>query len=231
MNKGIQMKNFSSPQSILIVDDHVLFREGLISILQSTDEYQVVDSAGTVKEGIEKALHHKPDIILMDYTLPDGTGLEATSSILNALPDCKIVFLTIYETDETVLAAVRTGAKGYVLKNITGPSLLASLNALNDGELAISRKMMSRALEISSTNMRTTPDVTSKKLSQREIEILKELESGASNYEIANKLYLSENTIKHHIHSILSKLGAENRREAIAMARKTGITRRDDFVQ
>jgi len=207
-------------QRVLIVDDHALFREGLASVLQNSARYEVIDQAGSVEEGVKKALKLRPDIILMDFSLPDGTGLDATTAILEGYPACKIVFLTIYETDENLLAAIRSGAKGYVLKNITGPSLIASLDALAQGELAISRKMMSRALEASSVSVRLPTDSNPKRLSRREMEILQELEKGASNLEIARQLYLSENTVKHHVHSILSKLGAESRGQLIQSARK-----------
>ena len=106
-------------QRVLIVDDHALFREGLASVLQNSARYEVIDQAGSVEEGVKKALKLRPDIILMDFSLPDGTGLDATTAILEEHPGCKIVFLTIYETDENLLAAIRSGAKGYVLKNIT----------------------------------------------------------------------------------------------------------------
>ena len=207
-------------QRVLIVDDHALFREGLASVLQNSARYEVIDQAGSVEEGVQRALKLRPDIILMDFSLPDGTGLDATTAILEEHPGCKIVFLTIYETDENLLAAIRSGAKGYVLKNITGPSLIASLDALAQGELAISRKMMSRALEASSASVRLPTDSNPKRLSRREMEILQELEKGASNLEIAKQLYLSENTVKHHVHSILSKLGVESRGQLIQLARK-----------
>jgi two-component system nitrate/nitrite response regulator NarL len=210
-------------QSILVVDDHVLFRDGLISLFKSTPDFQVVDQAGTVSEGIEKAFQHKPDIILMDFSLPDGTGLDATRVILGEIPDCKIIFLTVYETDENLLAAIRLGAKGYMLKNISSSSLLSSLRALAQGEIAMSRKMMSKVLEFSRTMPLPPSNDLISKLSPREIDILCELQDGASNMEIAQKLYLAENTVKHHIHSILEKLGVENRRQAGEIARQMGV--------
>ena len=205
-------------KKILVIDDHILFREGLVSLFRSTPEFDVVDEAGSVKEGVEKAFEHRPDIILMDFSLPDGTGLDATCSILKELPDTKIVFLTVYETDENLFAAIRQGAKGYMLKNITSTSLLASLCALDQGEIAMSRKMMSRVLESARPNAVSRNDSFLKKLSPRETEILYELKIGASNAEIARKFFLSENTVKHHIHNILDKLGVDNRRQAGVLA-------------
>ena len=218
-------EQINAVQRILIIDDHVLFREGLVGLFRTTPDFQVVDQAGSVQEGIEKAFHHKPDIVLMDFSLPDGTGLEATQTILKELPCCKIIFLTVYETDENLLAAIRMGAMGYMLKNISSSSLLASLRALARGEIAMSRKMMSRVVEFSrAAPLPPSMDVVDK-LSPREIEILNELQDGASNMAISRKLYLSENTVKHHIHSILEKLGAENRRQAGEIARQLNLKR------
>jgi len=210
-------------QSVLVVDDHVLFRDGLVSLFRSTSDFHVVDQAGSVKEGVEKAFYHKPDIILMDFSLPDGTGLDATRAILEELPDCKIIFLTVFETDKNLLAAIRLGAKGYMLKNVSSSSLISSLRALAQGEIAMSRKMMSKVLEFSRTMPLPPSNDLIAKLSPREIDILCELQDGASNTEIARKLYLAENTVKHHIHSILEKLEVENRRQAGEIARQMGV--------
>lgn len=207
-------------QSILVVDDHVLFRDGLISLFTSTPDFQVIGQAGSVSEGIEKALYHKPDIILMDFSLPDGTGLDATRAILEELPNCKIIFLTVFETDENLLTAIRLGAKGYMLKNVSSSSLISSLQALAQGEIAMSRKMMSRVLEFSRKMPLPPTHNLIAKLSPREIDVLCEIQEGASNVEIAQKLYLAENTVKHHIHSILEKLGVENRRQAAEIAKQ-----------
>ena len=212
-----------SVQNVLVVDDHIMFREGLISLLCSTPDFNVVDQAGTMHEGIEKALLHKPDIILMDFSLPDGTGLDATRIILAQLTECKIVFLTVYETDENLLAAIRLGAKGYMLKNVSSSSLIASLRALEHGEIAMSRKMMSKALEYSRFALASPRHDGINKLSPREIDILFELQNDTTNADIAQHLYLSENTVKHHSHSILDKLGIDNRRQAGIIAREMGL--------
>lgn len=216
-------EHVKTTQSILVVDDHVLFRDGLISLFTSTPDFQVIGQAGSVSEGIEKALYHKPDIILMDFSLPDGTGLDATKAILEELPNCKIIFLTVFETDENLLTAIRLGAKGYMLKNVSSSSLISSLQALAQGEIAMSRKMMSRVLEFSRKTPLPPTNNLIAKLSPREIDVLCEIQEGASNLEIAQKLYLAENTVKHHIHSILEKLGVENRRQAAEIAKQLEV--------
>ena len=213
-------------RKILVIDDHILFREGLISLFRFAPDFEAVGGAGSVNDGIEQARLLKPDIILMDFSLPDGTGLDATRSILAFLPDCKIVFLTVYETDEKLFSALRLGAKGYQLKNVASADLLSSLRALDRGEVAVSRKMMSSVLgEFSKTPAPGSKnDELLVKLSPRELDVLRELEDGISNTEIARRLFLSENTVKHHIRNILDKLEVENRREAALIARQNGIS-------
>src|SRR5512147_2716228 len=128
---------------MLVVDDHILFREGLISLFRSTSDFEVVGSAGSVYEAIDLARDLRPEIILMDFSMPDGTGVDATRAILAELPECKIVFLTMYESDDKLFEALRAGAKGYLPKNTPSLNLAASLRALTNGEIAISRQLMS----------------------------------------------------------------------------------------
>jgi DNA-binding NarL/FixJ family response regulator len=211
---------------VLIVDDHVLFREGLVSVLSSRPEYQVVGEAGTVSEAIQKACLLKPDIILMDFHLSDGTGLEATQAILAELPECKILFLTIEEDERVFFDALRYGAKGFVPKNISVTSLLNSLESMQRGEAAISRAMTTRLVEeFSHTAAAVEPKALERdgSLSPRETDILRELAKGYTNQEIAHQLFLSENTVKHHIHSILTKLELKDRYTAANYARQHKI--------
>ena len=211
---------------ILIVDDHILFREGLISVLKSYPEHDVVGEAGSVIEAIEKARLHKPELILMDFSLPDGTGVDAAKVIVAEQPQCKIIFLTMYETDDVLFDAIRSGAKGFMLKNLQVPSLLASLRAAERGEPVFSHSMTGRIVEAfahtSSKPRDAAPDKLNR-LSCREKDVLFELTSGATNQEIGLRLCLSENTVRHHIHSILAKLELNNRREAAEFARQHGL--------
>jgi DNA-binding NarL/FixJ family response regulator len=218
-----------SVSKLIIVDDHVLFREGLISAFRSASDFKVVGEAGTVYEGLQLIRQLVPDIVLMDFNLPDGTGLDATRVIKAEFPEIKIVFLTIYETDENLFAAIRLGANGFLLKNIASDNLISSLRALKRDEMALSRKLSSRVIKAFSqtrlVNSKSREEIE-KNLSTRELDILRELESGASNQEIAQRLYISENTVKHHIGSVLEKLGVENRRQAAILARQNGIVKK-----
>jgi DNA-binding NarL/FixJ family response regulator len=207
---------------VLIVDDHVLYREGLASLLVNYPDFSVVGEAGSVREAIDKAIDLKPDLVLMDISLPDGTGLDALRTIVSQRPETKVVMLTIHETDDLLLSAIRNGAAGYLLKNISSSKLVMSLHALERGETALSRTMVTRIVgefqRIGKT--RETDSGIMNLLTAREVEVLRMLGKGAMNEEIAARLYISKNTVKVHIHNILSKLNFQNRQEAAQFARR-----------
>jgi DNA-binding NarL/FixJ family response regulator len=208
---------------LLLVDDHVLFREGLISLISPQPDLQVIGQAGNVQEAIRAARTLQPDIILMDFTLPDGTGLDATQAILAELPDAKIIFLTVHEDDETLFAAIRAGAVGYLFKNTRSAELLKRLRAVARGEAGISPAIALRILdEFSKTAAPAMhgddPDAIG--LTAREIEIVREIAHGASNRDIANRLVISENTVKNHVRNVLAKLHLRNRREVMEYAQR-----------
>jgi two-component system NarL family response regulator len=207
-----------------VVDDHILFREGLVAIIRSEPDIEVVGQAGTVREAVELVVLLKPDIVLMDFALPDGTGVDATRAIMKEDGKCKIVFLTMSEEDEKLFSAVRSGAKGYLLKNMHPAKLVATIRSVYDGESALSRSMTLRLMEELARTKEPvhTGDPT---LTRRELEILRELAAGFSNSEIADRLVISENTVKYHVHSILDKLGLSDRREAAEYARSHGIVK------
>ena len=207
---------------IIIVDDHVLFREGLAAIIRSETDIEIMGQAGSVQEAIELVKTLKPDLVLMDFGLPDGTGADATRAILKEYPQCKIVFLTMSEEDEHLFAAIRSGAKGYLLKNMRPSKLISTLRSVQQGESALSRSMTLRLMEeLARTKASlSTADPT---LTRREMEVLRELASGVSNQEIADHLFISENTVKYHVHSILEKLNLSDRRDAAIYAREHGL--------
>ena len=199
-----------------------MFRDGLADLFSGQPGFRVVGQAGTVCEAVELACITSPDLILMDFELPDGTGAEATRQILAILPECKIVFLTVYETDERLLAGIRSGAVGYLLKTMPFSRLLAALRSLDRGEVVIPHAMVGRLFkEIARTSPTNPPGFRcNDKLSPREIEIMRAIGSGASNTEIADRLALSVNTVKHHIHSIFDKLQLHTRWEVAEYARQ-----------
>jgi Response regulator containing a CheY-like receiver domain and an HTH DNA-binding domain len=207
---------------IIIVDDHILFREGLAAIIRSETDIEIIGQAGSVQEAIETVKVLKPDMVLMDFSLPDGTGADATRAILKEYPKCKIIFLTMSEEDENLFAAIRSGAKGYLLKNMHPSKLVSTLRSVQKGESALSRSMTLRLMEelARTKEPSQTGDPT---LTRREMEVLRELASGVSNQEIAQHLFISENTVKYHVHSILEKLNLSDRRDAAIYARERGL--------
>lgn len=211
---------------MVIVDDHALFREGLASIIQIEPDIEVSGLAGTVQEAVETVRDLKPDIVLMDFVLPDGTGADATRQVLREHPDCKIVFLTMSEEDENLFAAIRSGAKGYLLKNMSPSKLVTTIRSVHRGESALSRSMTLRLMEeLSRTKgSERLEDQWLEKLTQRENDVLRVLATGKTNKEIANHLYISENTVKYHVHSILEKLNLPNRKAAAIFAKEHGMT-------
>jgi DNA-binding NarL/FixJ family response regulator len=210
------------PERILIVDDHILFREGLVGLLKNQPDFDVVGEAGTVSDACNKALDLQPNIILMDFSLPDGTGAEAAEKILATHPEINIVFLTVHETDDMLFASIRSGAKGYLLKNLPVSKLLEALRGLSRGEAPLSRQMTSRILDKFAHENTSGYGIhpVLHQLTPREIEIIKEVSSGATNDEIALHLFISVNTVKNHIHNILEKLDLKNRRDLAAFAQK-----------
>ncbi|HRQ40128.1 MAG TPA: response regulator transcription factor [Chloroflexota bacterium] len=214
-----------SNMRILIVDDQVLFHEGLARLLDSQPGMCVVGGAHNVREAIEKARALQPDVILMDFSLPDGTGLDATEVILKERPSTHIVFLTVHEEDDRLFEAVRYGARGYLLKNIPIQELVAYLHGLERGEPAIHPKLTAHIMqEFSRTPVRqdSPPELVSR-LTARQRQILRELRHGASNSQIADCLVLSEQTVKNHVSRILDQLNLRNRHEAAEFARRYNI--------
>lgn len=207
---------------ILVVDDHILFREGLVSLIGSQADLRVVGEAGSAEEALNRALELKPNIVLMDIGLPDGSGLEATRWILSHLPDTIVVMLTVYDSDDLLFEAIRAGARGYLLKSTPISKLLMSLRALRRGEAALSRTMTIKVLD-EFTRLSRVADLTHtdiESLTAREIDVLRELATGATNREIADRLFIAENTVKNHVRKILDKLNLRNRREAARFARR-----------
>jgi DNA-binding NarL/FixJ family response regulator len=200
---------------ILLVEDHLLFQESLGRLLDAQPDMNVVGGAASVSEAVIRARQLKPDVILMDFTLPDGTGVEATQAILKEQPGIKIVFLTIHEEDEKIFDAIRHGAQGFLPKNVTSTRLFEYLRGLERGEVAIHPEFTARILK-EFTQLPARENVTindMSKLTRRQREILQELRTGATNRQIAARLVISEQTVKNHVSRILSKLNLKSRHE------------------
>lgn len=194
-------------------------------MLSGYSDLSVVGEAGTAKEAIEKTVELNPDLILLDISLPDKSGIDTLKDILALRPDTKVIMLTIHETDDLLLAAIRNGAVGYLLKTIPISKLLMSLRGLANGEAVLSRTMTARIVKEYQRNGKTHEfnSRSQNTLSTRELEILGHLTTGATNQDIAKRLVLSENTVKVHIHNILEKLNLRNRHEAAQYAQSHNI--------
>jgi NarL family two-component system response regulator LiaR len=212
---------------VLLVDDHVLFREGIASLLGTQADLKVVGGAGNVREAIEQARELEPELVLMDFVLPDGTGVEATEAILADSPNTKIVFLTVFDDDKRLFAAIRSGAKGYLPKSVAVDDLLIYLRRVERGDAAITPDLTARILDkfAQLEPNGTLPHSAVADLTERERQVLGELATGATNQEIARRLVISEQTVKNHVSHILAKLKLKSRYEAADVARRFGIPR------
>ncbi len=216
---------------ILLVDDHALFREYLAGLIRTQPDFDVVGDVCTVREAVDTASARKPDITLMDYELPDGTGVDAACQILKDSPGAKVVFLTENVSDEYLFSAIRCGAKGFFRKNTSMAKLLEALRAINQGEAVLPGEFINRILEeFSHWRLPPAREDALENLTFREIEILQHLSTGATNREIAGRLVITENTVKNHVHNILEKLELRNRREVVYFARQHGLINQEALV-
>jgi DNA-binding NarL/FixJ family response regulator len=202
---------------VLIVDDHSLFRDGIGSLLQAAG-FEVVGGASDGQEAIEAALRLRPDLILMDVSMPEMNGIEAARQIKAQLPEVKIVMLTVSDDDRVLIDAVKAGASGYLLKSLDSTEFLSMLEGVQRGESAMQRQTMSRLLD-SLSDFSREPTV---ELTMRELELLRWVAQGYSNKAIAKEMSISPNTVKYHMKSVLQKLSVQNRAEAVATAIRAG---------
>lgn len=215
-----------NPIRVLLADDHALFREGLASIIASQPDMIVVGEADDGLEALVKAQELKPDLILMDVTMPGGGGLEATRKIKAALPDTVIVVLTVHSDDEKLFEAIKNGAQGYLLKSIRSETMLELIRGALRGEAAITPVLAGQMLDEFRRLSRNAPDDEDgpvETLTFREQEILAQVATGATDKEIADQFSISVYTVKSHIRSILAKLHVNSRYEAARYARYKGL--------
>lgn len=217
---------------VLLVDDHALFRKGLVNLLEGEPGFQVIGEAGNGAEAIKKAKQLKPDLVLMDLHMPETGGIEATRRIRELLPCTRVVILTISEDDKDLFEAIKCGAHGYLLKKIQPEGLFASLRGVFDGEAPLSRSTASKILnEFAAMAARKSEENLEAQLSAREKEVLQLLGDGLTNKEIGHKLNIAENTVKNHLKSILNKLHLQNRVQAATFALQNGFVRQTNTTK
>jgi DNA-binding NarL/FixJ family response regulator len=208
---------------VLIADDHALFRDGLRALLASIPDIEVVGEAASGKEALRLAVEHQPDIILMDIQMPDLNGIEATRQILRTSPHIGIIVLTMFQDDDTVFAAMRVGARGYVLKGADQGVLLRAVRAVANGESLFSPEIAARLMQFFVNLAPAARSELFPELTEREREILSYIADGQTNAEIAAKLVISMKTVRNHVSNIFSKLQVADRTQAAIRAREAGL--------
>ncbi len=214
-----EWKTIMQPIRILLVEDQTLMRQGLKMILDLEPGLEVVAEASRGEDGLRIALAVRPDVILMDIQLPTMSGVEATQAICAAWPEAKVVILTTFDRDDYIYQGVRAGAVGYLLKDTPATQLIDTIQQVHAGEVFIQPTIASRVLR----DLLRPQASPLEALSEREREVLVFLAQGAKNRDIANRLFITEGTVKNHVSSILDKLQAENRTRAADIARRYGL--------
>ena len=208
------------PLRLLVVDDHEVVRQGLVSVLDRREGFEVVAQADTAAEAVAQARRYEPDIVVMDVRLPDGSGIEACREIRAELPDTRVVMLTSYPDEQAVFSAIIAGASGYLLKQIRARDLVAALEAVGRGESlldpVVTEKVLERVRRMASGGM----DDELSGLTAQERKILVLVADGKTNKEIAAEVFLSDKTVKNYVSSILSKLNLERRAQVAAFVAK-----------
>lgn len=200
---------------VMLVDDHELIRQGLRSYLERRPNIVVVGEAGTVRQALIRAAKERPDVIVMDVQLPDGTGIEACRAIRAQLPDTKVIMLTSFADDSAVMSSVMAGASAYLLKTSLGEDIAVAIDKVAQGQSLLDPSVTTRLLEQMREMAKPRAD-DKPKLTENEQKILERIAEGKTNREIAGEVYLSEKTVKKYVSNILEKLDLRRRAEAAA---------------
>jgi len=210
---------------VLVVDDHALFRRGLQMVLEQEPDIDVVGEAGDGTEAVDRAAETMPDIVLMDVRMPRRGGIDACSAIKEIVPSAKIIMLTISDEEGDLYDAIKAGAMGYLLKEISIEEVASSIRAVYGGQSLISPSMASKLISEFASMRRgdERASVPAPRLTDRELEVLKLVAKGLANRDIGKQLYISENTVKNHIRNILEKLQLHSRIQAVAYALREKI--------
>lgn len=224
---GLLSKNLITSDQrirILVVDDQRLVREGIASILGFDDSFNVVGIAADGQEAIDLAEEIQPDVILMDIRMPNMTGIEAAGKISQAHPNCQIIMLTTFDDDEYVVQSLLAGACGYLMKDTPAKELVKAIQLANQGIFQLGPEVSGNLVGMLKQQQRVEYPVENIPLTQREIEILILLTNGATNREIAEKIVITEGTVKNHVSNILKSLNLRDRTQAAVYAVRHGLT-------
>jgi DNA-binding NarL/FixJ family response regulator len=207
---------------VLLCDDHQVFAEALAGLL-ANEGLDVVGIANNVADALSQAGLRRPDVVLMDYELPDGDGVRATAAIKAVLPETNVVLLTSNADEDVLVSAIEAGASGFITKHKPASEVTAAVRAAANGEMLVSSDMLARLLPRIGQR-RNNP--VSYDLTSRELEVLELLVEGTPNQELATRLGISRNTVRNHVQNLLTKLGVHSRLEAVALAAREGLVRR-----
>lgn len=209
---------------LLLVDDQTLFREGVSTLLSIHDDVEIIGEAENGQQAIEKTAELSPDVILMDLRMPGMGGVAATKEIKEKYPKSRVIVLTTFDDDDSIFDALRAGAVGYLLKDVSSQKLVEAIRTTAAGGSFLQPSVASKVVAgISRQPNAPTPQTLVEPLSKRELEILSHIGNGSSNREIANELFLSEGTVKNHVTNILGKMGVRDRTQAALMGKEMGL--------
>ncbi len=208
---------------ILVAEDHPLFRKGMISLLESVPEFEVIGEAATGEAAVVRAAELQPDVVLMDLQMPNVNGIEATRRILQESPSVRVLVVTLFEDDDSVFMALKAGARGYVLKDADEEEVVLSIRAVGRGEAIFSAAVAERVLAYFATPRPAVPPQVFPTLTDREREILNLIARGHANPSIATQLHLSTKTVGNYVSNIFTKLQVADRAQAIIRAREAGL--------
>ncbi len=207
---------------ILVADDHPVVREGLIAMLSTQADFEIVGEAAHGEEVVQKAKALRPDVVLLDLEMPKMDGVEALRQLRETAPEVRALVFTVFDTDERIIEAVRAGAQGYLLKGAPRSEVFKAIRIVSEGGSLLEPVVAATVLRHMSREA-DTPRHTREVLTPRESEVLQCLGRGLPNKDIANALFISERTVKFHVSAILDKLGAGNRTEAVTLAAHRGL--------
>ncbi|WP_174616219.1 response regulator transcription factor [Virgibacillus ihumii] len=209
---------------VVVVDDHEIVRKGIVSYLRTEEDIEIAGEASSGNDGAAIILDTKPDVVLMDLIMENGTGIEATEKVMRELPSCRIIILTSYYDNEQVIPAIEAGAFSYILKTSSAREIAAAIKKAAAGENVIEPKVAGQMM----TNFRRSPKKAHEELTERELEVLLCIGDGLTNQEISDKLFIGIKTVKTHVSNILSKLDVHDRTQAAVYVHKNALSKKEN---